>query len=521
MGRRVGTALAGTIWLVGCGGPSTGSVEPEPPRFPGVTLRVAAVVPAGLAPGTVLEPIGAQQAEWAATRGAQVQLKTDAGVPPDAAARTSDLLVFPADELGDLMAASALAPWPLETLKPPAAVPPDPAAEAEEGEEPPPPPEDPLAFSGLLPEVRDRVVRHGGQVVALPIGASSLVLVYRRDALESATNQAAAQEAGIELAPPDTYEQLDALVRFLHGRDWDGDGEPEAGIAFAQGEDAEGVAGTVLLARAAALGQHPDYYGLFFDERTMEPRIGTPPFVEALAALQALKASAPKELENADAAAARTAFREGRAAFLIDRAERAPSWSDPKRPVATGVAPLPGSARLFDPRRAEWETLRRPNRPTFLLGGGGWLLGVSAACTEPEAARDFAKFLAGPETSGRIAADRDFPLLPVRTALLGADRLDARLDIRGWGRAVARTLSGGRLVFGPRLPEAEAYMADLERARLDAIAKGTPPETALAAAVEAWEKRTDRLGRDRQRWHYRKSLSLPVSGPEPAAPKAP
>ena len=53
-------------------------------------------------------------------------------------------------------------------------------------------------------------------------------------------------------------------------------------------------------------------------------------------------------MERFDAAAARESFRTGKVAMLIDRAERAATWSHGK-PV--GVAPLPGSDRVFEPIR--------------------------------------------------------------------------------------------------------------------------------------------------------------------------
>ena len=97
-----------------------------------------------------------------------------------------------------------------------------------------------------------------------------------------ASNKAAARQAGLTLEPPTTWEQLDSLARFFHGRDWNGDGKPDLGIALAIGSDAEGVGDATFLARAASLGQHRDHYSFLFDSDTMAPRIDTPPFVEAL-----------------------------------------------------------------------------------------------------------------------------------------------------------------------------------------------------------------------------------------------
>jgi multiple sugar transport system substrate-binding protein len=495
---------------------------PVAPSFPGVNLTVASVAAPQATPGVpealhqagrqraeaLLALLNTQRGEWEANRKAQVTVLPAPVSPDQPEAAGAAVLAFPADRMGELIDAGLLGAIPSSAVKPPA-----PAG--------PPPAEDPFAFSDILQVFRDQVARSGEELVALPIGGSALVLVHRRDAFERPENVAAAREAGLALEPPQTYEQLDALARFFHGRDWDGDGQPDRGIALALGDDAEGVADATFLARAAALGQHPDYFAFLFDDETMAPRIDAPPFVTALEELAALKSLGPPGLERFDAEAARAAFREGRAALLIDRAERAPTWTDPKRPVSSAVAPLPGSPRVFDPERGVWQPIDPPNRPSYLPRGGGWLVGLGpgAKGAARDAAVDFLRYLAGPEATGRILADRDFPVLPTRAAQLGAVLPDPRnapgVDGRSWGRAVAETLTAPRLIPGLRIPEADGYLADLAAGRRAAMSEGAPAESALKAVADAWKSRTERLGTDRQLWHYRRSLNRPTSTPTP------
>ena len=138
----------------------------------------------------------------------------------------------------------------------------------------------------IAPAFREDVSKYGPERVALPCGGSALVLVYRRDAFESDPNREAARQAGLSLdQPPATWPQLDALARFFQGRDWNGDGTPDHGIALALGADTEGVGDATFLARAASLGMHRDHYSFLFDADDMTPRIDSPPFVEALRGL--------------------------------------------------------------------------------------------------------------------------------------------------------------------------------------------------------------------------------------------
>jgi multiple sugar transport system substrate-binding protein len=519
--RRIGIVCLGFALASGCG-PRDAPAPPAGPSLAGATLPVAVV--AGANPEEargLIAPLNAQRGEWEANTQAQVTLAATPLSGPEAA-RSADVLAFRADQLGDLIDAGALVEIPSRAVQPPDV----PEGSSESGQ-PAIAPADPLAFGEILPAYRDQVARWGDDLMALPIGGSALVLIYRREAFERDENLQAAREAGLSLTPPKTYAELDALARFFQGRDWDGDGRSDQGIALALGEDPDGVADATFLARAAALGKHPDHFSFLFDDDTMEPWIDRPPFVEALDALRALKIQGPPGMETFDAEQARAAFRSGQTALLIDRAERASRWNDPQAPRPAAVAALPGSDRVFDPDRKEWRTLDPPNRPSYLPHGGGWLVGVSprARGRNLEAAHDFLRYLAGAEASGRILGDRDFPVLPTRQSQLGGGLVDPRsapgVDGRSWGRAVAETLTAPAVLPGLRIPEADGYLADLARARVEAIVQGTDSAEALKRAARAWNERTSRLGADRQKWHYRRSLNRPITSatppPRPAA----
>ena len=521
-GAGVGLALAAGL-LGGCGTPAK---EPAAagPRFRGVTVVVAAVGEADVLPTVV-----AQRGEWQASRGATCEVRESPVGPSETAG--AHVLVFRGDRLGDLVDAGALAVLPKSVVQPPAK--PDDGADAPSEPATPPgeSPADALQFSDVVPAFRDQVSKYGKDRVALPYGGSALVLAFDRTAFDRPENREAARAAGLTLEPPKTWRDLDGLAKFFHGRDLDGDGRADSGIALALGADAEGVGDATYLARAAALGQHRDHYSLLFDADTMRPRVTTPPFVEALEGLVALKAFGPPGVEGFDAEAARKAFREGHAALLIDRAERAASWglveknkdkakAQGRAPRSIGVAQLPGSGRVYEPSRKLWEDVKSPNRPSYLPFGGGWLVAVAASAKgrDREAAVDLATYLVSPETSSRVRADRDFPMLPVRTSQVAQGLPDPRsapgVEPRPWADAVAKTLVAPRVVPGLRIPGADGYLADLAAARVDA-AKGEPAADALKRAADAWDARTKSLGAARQAWHYQRSLNNLVTAPQP------
>jgi multiple sugar transport system substrate-binding protein len=503
-------------WLAGCG-TSGGKAKPAAPPFSGVAIRIAAV-----GDPSVLPAVTAQRGEWQASRGGECSVVPEPVEPADAAG--AHVLVFPADRLGELVDAGALAVLPESVVRPPA---PAPGAETGGGlpgeQASQPSAADELQFADVLPAYREQVSKYSSDREALPLGGSALVLVINRTAFERPDNRAAAAAgaAKLTLEPPTTWLQLDALARFFHGRDWNGDGTNDSGIALALGPDPEGVGDAIFLARAASLGQHRDHYSLLFDSETMAPRIASPPFVEALQGLVALEASGPPGVAGFDAEAARAAFREGKVALLIDRAEKAARWGG-SGAKSIDVAPLPGSERVYEPARKTWEPLKVPNRPSYLPAGGGWLVGVSASAggREREAAIDFARYLVNPETSSRVRSDPAFPVLPVRSAQVGQGLPDPRLapgvNARSWSEAVGRTLAAERVVPGLRIPGTRNYLADLAKGRA-AAARGEPADTALRGVAVAWTARTKALGTARQTWHYRRSLNALATSPKPPA----
>ena len=352
--------------LAGCSDPDRSSSSPSKPSFPGVKLTVGV-----MGDPAILAGLSAERGEWVASRGGEITIQEQPVPAPDHLSDV-DLLIFPGQELGTLVDADALETIPNEVVLPVRA--PDdeargtgnPGAQDEE-------PADAFQYTDIAPAFREQVSKYGSDRMALPLGGSALVLVYRRDAFSRQANRDAALAAGITLEPPATWAQLDALARFFQGRDWNGDGSSDHGIAAVLGQDREGLGDSTFLARAASLGQHRDQFSFLVDADSMAPRIDTPPFLEALRGVIAWKPWGPPGMEAFDAAAAREAFRGGKVAMLIDRAERAASWSN-GHPI--GVAPLPGSERVYEPLRHQWETPSSRNAPSYLPHGGGWLVGV-------------------------------------------------------------------------------------------------------------------------------------------------
>lgn len=504
-----------SLWNVaGCGG---GVSEPSKPAS---ALKGAKIVVVAVDDAAILPTVTSQRGEWEASREASCSVLEKA-VTSDSLGN-SHVLIFRGDRLGDLVDIGALAVLPERLFQPRPATDTDTRSDADDGEPKFDSSEgDVLQFSDVIPAFRNQVSKYGNDRIALPYGGSALVLVTNRAAFERVENKAEAKAIGIALEAPKTWTELDALARFFQGRDWNGDGTNDFGIAIPFAADSDGIGDAIYLARATSLAQHKDHYSLLFDSDTMEPRLTTPPFIEALQKLVNLKAFGPPGVEAFDPGKAREAFRKGNVAFLIDRAEEARRWGGGGVKVIV-ISQLPGSERVYEPSRKLWEKPESLNRPTYLPFGGGWLAAVSASATgrEREAAIDFIKYLVNPETSNRIRSDRDFPMLPVRGAQVAQGLTDPRsapgVEPRSWSEGVGKTLLAPRVVPGLRIPQAAGYLADLTKGRI-AAATGKSAEEALKSVADAWNVRTKSLGVDRQLWHYRRSLNSMVTAPKPPA----
>ncbi len=230
-----------------------------------------------------------QRGEWEASRGGQLSILEEPVAVESV--MTADVVLFPAQRLGDLVDADALAKIPNDAVMPPR--PTGLESESSGRREPVASPagiDDTFQYMDLAPAYRELVTRYGSDRFALPFGGTALVLVYRRDAFESEANKQAALAARVTLELPSTWTELDRLAKFFQNRDWNADGQSDYGIVAALGADAEGVGDAAFLARAASLGQHRDHYSFLFDSDTLAPRVDGPPFVEALEGMVAWKA---------------------------------------------------------------------------------------------------------------------------------------------------------------------------------------------------------------------------------------
>jgi ABC-type glycerol-3-phosphate transport system substrate-binding protein len=275
-----------------------------------------------------------------------------------------------------------------------------------------------------------------------------------------------------------------------------------------------GWAGTMLLARAAPYAVHRANYSALFQIDTMEPLIDGPPFVRALEEqVAALGAHAGEQIRS-DPAAVRRAFWAGRCGMAVTW----PSATDKRtvasgRPIRLGLAELPGSMDVYNIAPQAWEARRADEDPHVpLLGIAGRLGAVTARCSSPDAAFRLLLWLSDAQWNRQVSAASPATTLfrqsDVRLPQAWTEPEIPPATAAQYALLTQQTLSRQQYLFDMRIPGRAEYLAALDEAVQQAIRGQQKPQEALRQAKTRWREITSRLGLDRQRDAYRRSLGL-------------
>ena len=359
--------------------------------------------------------------------------------------------------------------------------------------------------------------------------ADGQVLYYRRDVLNDPANQAAFKAAvGYDLpVPPRTWQQVLDIARFFAGKNWDHhDSQPDSGMVLHLKPGEQGFYHFQSLVGARSRWQPGPtvdrYHNVYwFDPQDMKPLINEPGHVAALELLQQLDATGPADQIGWRLPQAWDYFLRGKAVMMFTWGDLGALCQDETRSLVKGncgVAMLPGSSRYWDREQAQWVEPAEPNRVGNTTGGS-WHGVLLAGSPNQEAAYSFLALMAIKPVSlvGRAAwLDRHQSRL--RAIRCCSPQGEARLADYHQGRLGPRRRRG----LSRRLP------GDLQRADHAALsahprharttgrpwtrssprpwAAARPPKQALDDTAAAWDKITDRLGRDQQLQEHQKAI---------------
>ena len=327
-----------------------------------------------------------------------------------------------------------------------------------------------------------------------------------------------------EWAVPKTYQQVQAVTKFLKGK--------QVGGQDAYGwldvcKPGGGFSWYFFASRATAYAKHPDDKAWLFDADTMKPRINNPAFVRAIQDVSDALPSEPADQINADLNV--TGFSE----FLGGTGSMCAWWGDVGSNVYTndqsvvqdkvGFDILPGSDDVYNSKTGQWDTLSSgPNYAPNMayLGWGVYVMArVDSDPVKQKAAWSVAAFLGGKDISLWLAA---YPsgFQPYRNSHFNV----ADWVATGYPEEFAKSYLASEqnsynhpnAAIEPRIPGIFQYYSAAEDELAKAFAGQVDAQTAADNIAAAWEKITDDIGRDSQLALYQASLGM-SGGATPAA----
>jgi multiple sugar transport system substrate-binding protein len=440
---------------------------------PGPTSQPSAAGPQQPAPLKLLvvedEPLGKAIArEWISRTEGQIDVQQLGRAEVLAASRLpGDVVIAAGGDLGQLAEQGLIAPLAEETLA---------------GDE--------FNRREIFDQVRLRDITWGNRTLAVPLGSPQLLLVYRKDLFDK-----------LSLAAPRTWAEYQQAIERLKAE--------EASIAATVEPLADGWAGPLLLARAAAYVTHRDQVSPLFHLTTLDPLITARPYVRALEELVA----AHKEQPSAERRNPAQVFDE----LLAGRAAMGVTWPAPapqaavagKYPLAFAL--LPGATEVYDFARDEWEPRESTEEVHVpLLGVAGRVAAVTTTAGNPAAAENFVVWLGSREASAIVAPASAATTLFRDSQVSAAGRWTPALDAPATKQYAERLKQSASLqrYLSLRLPGRHEYLAALDAAVAQTLAGEKSPAEALAAAAVEWQKITAKRGLETQRRALQRDLGL-------------
>ena len=372
-----------------------------------------------------------------------------------------------------------------------------------------------LAWHDISPYFRSHNSVFDGQVYTVTLDGDVHYLYYNLDVLE---------ELGRSV--PTTWEEYEEISALAHGRDWNGDGEPDYGSCIARAPKFQSqfflfqVVSSFLQSKGSS-------QGIYFDVDTMDPLVDSEGFREGLAMYMRLREHGPPVETNV--VDIYHLMVEGRCAFAPTWADIGPLSRDSRGlPTSTwdkiGAAIGPGVHRVWDYQQNKWHVCsEEPSECPFagddyvnhapFAANGGWSGAIPENIPDDRknAAFAFLAFL-GANSDVDVMAGTGFD--PYRTSHLdldlwlanGFNERAAEAQIAG----LSETLRSSNLVVDLRIQGANDYVNvvlddELFRLNKDEITQ----DEFVSRIYSAWQGITDKLGRRELLQQYRATIGLP------------
>jgi multiple sugar transport system substrate-binding protein len=374
-----------------------------------------------------------------------------------------------------------------------------------------------IDFDDYVNYLKPPVGTWNGKIHRVTIDSDCHTLNYRTDVFSDPDLAKQWKDSGGQgdWGAPKTWQQVQAITKFLKGKKFKG----KDVFGFLDQPKPWGGFGFYFLAsRATAYAKYPGEKNWLFDEN-FKPLINSPAFVRAIQDVVDALPSEPPDQINADGNT--TAFQQ----FVTGTGSLLEWWGDIGTFARTSdtatigdvldFSILPGSDDVYNFRTQKWEKLASgPNQSPNMayLGWGIYVMkSVDADPKRQKAAWSAAAHLGGKDLSMWTAA---YPsgFQPYRKshtnldlwALAGYDKkyIGAYMDSQ------STSYNHPNSAIEPRIPGIFQYYSIAEDELSKVYAGKETAQQGADNVAAAWEKLTDKLGRDNQVKYYRISMGL-------------
>ncbi len=375
--------------------------------------------------------------------------------------------------------------------------------------------DDKIDVDDIAPYFREYNQKIGGKTYLITVDGDFQMLYYRRDVLE---------ELGLE--PPKTWDDYMAVAGAAHGKDMNGDGEPDFGSCIFKKRNAQSYFAIMSMAAGFVQTQGTGQ-GIFFDPETMTPKVNNQAWAEAFRVYKATGEFGPPDELNHDIGDTRGLVQSGRCALVIDWGDIGPLSIDPAGAAIKdkmGAVIMPGTPRVLDEASGDLVDCTPEICPHAIDGVnhapfaafGGWAGAINAKAddTVKQAAYDFLSYVNQAAQSNVDVTIGWTGYNPYRNSQL--DNLDNWIDAgfspefaENYLGAIKDSLNSPNMASDIRIPGAQQYtgvVLDRELARF--LADEITAEQAVENIEAGWEEITEDFGRDSQATMYKLSLGI-------------
>jgi len=361
------------------------------------------------------------------------------------------------------------------------------------------------------PFFRDFNATYGGKVYTIPLDGDFHMVYYRSDLIDT---------------PPKTWDDYLAVAAEHHGKDLNGDGEPDYGSCIAKKKGQQSfwwiisVAGGLLQSKGTG-------EGAFFDTTTMQPLLNNEAFAKALDTYKKTMDFGPPDEINLGVGDTRGLFTTGRCALSMDWGDIGTLALDPATSTVqdkVGAVITPGWNQTLDRATGKLVACDATTCPNAVDGVnyapfasfGGWSGAINAAAAQEkkDAAYAFLAYMSAPAQSSEDVTLGKTGFNPYRTSHFetrdvwkAVGMSDQAAD--NYLGAIEASLQNPNMVLDLRIPKTKEYEQDvLDVAVSQYIAGELNAEETMQQITDGWNQITDQVGRDAQLKAYQDSLGV-------------